>query len=592
MGGMVRNGLVGSIVVAAIVGLALPRGVVGQPLDSDIQAMKSRNLAFDLNVDADQKTAIHSIELYVSRENSGVWELGATATPDAKSIPYVAKDDGLYLVNMVIVYKSGVRDPADVTKSAPLQKLLIDTTPPVLKITTAEKTGDTVRVAWSVDDRYPADTRTKLEWKPLNETELLWKSVPITHADRRSATFTTHETGGISVRVTVEDLAGNSVVQSKDLPGNTNTGNTNTGTISAFKPASGSSPLPAPDLKMPGGLASDTTSGANNGATSGAASGDTGIVLPTIAPAAATTKSTMPAPPVVDLTKTALPSITPPSTMPSTPPSMPAPLGNAPLTAGGGSSATGIPIASTTAPLPAAAGPDLPSVTAINYLKFDLPYQLEAGPSGISKIELYVTRDDGKTWNKWSVHDGEQRPLRVALDVRGNVQPEGVYGFRLVPISGAGISEHPPTEGSVPDFRVLVDLTPPTIKLFAPDADPAQPGTLTLKWKIEDKNPIKESVAIAWSESQAGPWKSIGGEPGSAIVAGAGSESPIRLADTGSFAWKLPEKVPAKVYLRVMAWDAAGNKSEVTTPNPVLVDLTKPRARIQGIVPASGVVRP
>ncbi len=546
MRGTARIGLAGLAMVAGAAWLALPRVAVGQPAGADYQTMKSRNLAFDLNVDAEQKNTIHSIELYVSRENGGVWELGATATPDAKSIPYTAKDDGLYLVNMVIVYRSGVRDPADVTKTAPLQKLLVDATPPVVKITAAEKAGDDVRVAWSVDDRNPADAKTKLEWKPLGDLDSSWKTVPIANADRRAATFAANSSSGITVRVTVEDLAGNATTQTKDIAGTTST---------SFAPAS---VLPAPELKLPGG--------------------DTGIVLPTLAPAPALPKTSGPPAPVLDLTKDlakplALPSIAPPA-LSAVPPATNANT-----------------IASTAPPAPLASA-DLPAVTAVNYLKFDLPYQLEAGPSGISKIELYVTRDDGKSWNKWSAHDGEQRPLRVALDARGNVQPEGVYGLRLVPISGAGISEHPPAEGAAPDFRVLVDLTPPSIKLYAPDADVAQPGTLTLKWKIEDKNPAKDGVAIAWSETPTGPWKSIGVETSGAIVAGAGTDSPVRLADTGSFAWKLPERVPAKVYLRMTAWDAAGNKSEVTTPNPVLVDLTKPRARIQGILPAGGLQRP
>lgn len=537
MNGTARNWLAGTIALAAVVWFALPRPAAGQPPGNDYQTMKSRNLAFDLNVDADQKNTIHSIELYVSREDGGVWELGATATPDAKSIPYAAKEDGIYLVNMVIVYKSGVRDPADVTKSAPLQKLLVDSAAPVLKFTTAEKRGDDVHVAWNIEDRNPAHSKTKLDWKPVGESDLAWKSVAI-EKDRRTASFKPGGTTGVIVRVTAEDLAGNATVQTKEIAG--------TSTSTSFAP---STVLPAPDLKLPGGEA--------------------GIVLPAFSPAPKTLAT-----PTLDLTKAPAPSIVPPT--------MPAPL-TAPSLTGAA------PIASSSVTPPAAAV-ETSNIKAVNYLKFDLPYELEAGPSGISKIELYVTRDDGKSWGRWSVHDGEQRPLRVALDTRANVQPEGLYGFRLVPISGAGISDHPPAEGSAPDFRVLVDLTPPTIKVYAPDADAAQPGSLTLKWKIEDKNPAKDGVAIAWSETPAGPWKSIG-ESSTAIVAGAGTDNPIRLADTGSFAWKLPEKVPAKVYLRMTAWDAAGNKSEVTTPNPVLVDLTKPKARIQGIVPAGSVSR-
>ena len=86
--GTARNWLAGTIAVAAAAWFVVPRPAVGQPPGNDVQTMKSRNLAFDLNVDADQKNTIQSIELYVSKENGGVWELGATATPDAKSIPY------------------------------------------------------------------------------------------------------------------------------------------------------------------------------------------------------------------------------------------------------------------------------------------------------------------------------------------------------------------------------------------------------------------------------------------------------------------------------------------------------------------------
>ncbi len=543
MSGTARIRWAGALAVIAVAGLASFVRVSAQPNESDYQVMKSRNLAFDLNVDPSQKNTIHSIELYVSRENGGVWELGATATPDAKSIPYTAKEDGLYLINMVVVYTNGTRDPADVTRSTPLQKLLVDATAPVLSITKAEKIGDEVDLVWSIDDRNPADAKTKVEWKLNDDTELIWKTVTTSSTEKRTARFKPGTSSSILTRVTVEDLAGNSAVQTKEILGTR---------TSAFTP---SNVLPAPDLTP-------------------AKSSEAGIVLPTMTPAPTFDKT--PPAPVINLTKPALPSITPPALSALAAPS---PMKETP-------------IASSVIPGPTTPVSELPQVTVVNYLKFDLPYQLEAGPSGISKIELYVTRDDGKSWMRWSVHEGDQKPLHVALDARGNVQPEGIYGFRLVPISGAGISEHPPSEGQAPDFRVLVDLTPPMIKVYAPESDPAQPGTLTLKWKIEDKNPAKDGVAIAWSETQAGPWKSIGVETGGAIVAGAGAESPTRLADTGSYAWKLPEKVPAKVYLRVTAWDAGGNKSEVTTPNPVLVDLTRPKARIQGILPAGGIIRP
>jgi hypothetical protein len=47
----------------------------------------------------------------------------------------------------------------------------------------------------------------------------------------------------------------------------------------------------------------------------------------------------------------------------------------------------------------------------------------------------------------------------------------------------------------------------------------------------------------------------------------------------------VPSGVPARVHLKITARDAAGNVTERVTVEPVLVDLTKPRAKISGIVP-------
>ena len=57
-----------------------------------------------------------------------------------------------------------------------------------------------------------------------------------------------------------------------------------------------------------------------------------------------------------------------------------------------------------------------------------------------------------------------------------------------------------------------------------------------------------------------------------------------RVPNTGSYSWVLPTTLNThQVYLKFAAWDVAGNRSEVVTPRPVLVDLTRPRVKIQGI---------
>jgi len=532
-----------------LLGTGLAVGQAPVPAN-DYQAMKTRSMRLDLaGIDAAEQARIARIELLVSSDMGQTWTVWESVKPDQLFLPFITKEDGAYWVTNMTVFKNGSRDPEDPTKidRTQIQKLLIDTTSPVLKIRTAQRAGDDITLDWSVDDRNPNDSKTKVEWKPTTAADSAWKAVIVSSADKRSARFNPNANDAIVVRISVEDVAGNVAVQSKEIAG--------------IRTSSIATP-PAPELTQPlPNLSPDTG----------------GIVAPQILPQVAplsfpTTQSA----PVIDLTGGTKP-------MTYTPP----PAAMMPIASGAGivqpmSAAPSLPTMAFEA-----VKPEPPKAQIVNFLRFELPYQLDAGPSGVSRIDLYLTRDDGKSWSKWSQHDGKESPLRVALDTRVNPQPEGTYGFRLVPISGAGLSESLPIEGSVPDFRVQVDVTPPMIKIFQPEAEPNQRDTLLLKWSVTDKNLAKDSVVLVeWSEGATGPWKVIGGNESIVpVAAGIGSDVSLRIPNTGSYAWKLPANLPsAKVYLKMTAWDAAGNKSEVSTPSPVLVDLVKPRARIQGIM--------
>jgi hypothetical protein len=234
----------------------------------------------------------------------------------------------------------------------------------------------------------------------------------------------------------------------------------------------------------------------------------------------------------------------------------------------------------------------------INFLRFDLGYEVEhRGPSGISRVDLWVTRDDGRTWTRWSQHDGREAAVRVVLDTRGNGprdQLEGGYGFRVVPVSGAGLSEAAPQPGDAPDMRVVVDLSPPVVGILPPGSDPAQRDTLELRWEASDKNFGDDPITLEWGENPNGPWRPVlsGGPDGVVQAAAVVGLAPRRLPNTGKYAWRVPAGLPAKVYLKVTARDAAGNVSEVVTPQPVTIDLTKPKARITGIGAGAVPVRP
>src|SRR2546430_12302880 len=94
------------------------------------------------------------------------------------------------------------------------------------------------------------------------------------------------------------------------------------------------------------------------------------------------------------------------------------------------------------------AAPNLPPAQVINVTSFKMAYEIEdKGASGIGKAEVWVTRDDGRTWTQWSVVEKPESPLLIDLAKTGNAQVEGVYGFKILLQSGAGLSRDAPKPG-------------------------------------------------------------------------------------------------------------------------------------------------
>lgn len=533
------------------------------PPAGDYLPVKTRQLKLDIDYSADQRQDIQQVQLCVSRDQGQTWEVADTATADRDHLTFSAKDDGTHWVTMLIVFKDGRKDPPHPAQTPPdrIQKLLVDATPPSVRVTSAKRVGEEIVVEWTVEDAFPGNAAPKLAFKPMAAPGD-WLPVPPTAVSRTSARFHPGSSGPVVVQVTATDLAGNEAVGTSEVAAGSTT------TTAAFTPSGG---VDAP----PGGLIVPSMVDA--------------VRAPSIAPVAgvAAPAGGLPAP-VIPPTLTG-PTPAPLSPPAAVPPSSPPPVNSAPNWSAAVNAAPAAPapveqvIAAGTGSVPPVTAVPA-SMKAINFLRFDLQYQVDIGPSGVRQVDLYVTRDDGRTWSKWSQHDGRENPLRVVLDTRYNPQPEGDYGFRLVPVSGAGLTDGAPAAGSPPEMRVRVDVTAPIIRVFAPTADPVQRNTLMLRWEATDANFGPSPMLIEWCELPTGPWKSVSGGDTGFTPIGVGGPPPNRLANTGTYAWSLPTTLNThQVYLKFTAWDAAGNKSEVATPSPVLVDLTKPRAKIQGI---------
>jgi hypothetical protein len=197
----------------------------------------------------------------------------------------------------------------------------------------------------------------------------------------------------------------------------------------------------------------------------------------------------------------------------------------------------------------------------VNSPRFELEYEFESvGPAGIGKVELWGTRDGGRSWTSYGIDPDNRSPMSVT------VAGEGLYGFRIVVESGTGLRGAPPQSGDEPEIWVGVDTIKPTARLTTADLSG---GELTIHWEAADSLLAARPIALAYSQTPGGPWTTI--------AAG--------LANSGAFAWRLDNRVPDRVYLRLEARDEAGNVQLFEAADPVSLDPVRPKGRIRGVRP-------
>ena len=532
-----------TVLVALAAGATFGQGPApaGNAAEGNVKFNKSRMLRFPMTVSPGRIKELKEITLFVSRDQGDTYEFAQKIDPTDTKFTYTAREDGVYWFQIQDNFLNGVNVPKSPRDLAPAEKIVIDTTKPAITITNAAFIGDEVSLEWRIEEKHPDDSSTRIFYMPGADSAeaKAWREVPAKWIAQRTARFKPDFTGSIVLKVDTADLAWNQGTQLKELtPGLRDVAYRSSG-IAPIKPVGMSETQP---------MAKE-------------------ITLPPMEPPAPAANIPMPA-------AMSLP--------PSTAPTLQAPSMGQPIAIGGS-----VPARAPAPPLqPAAAAatettPAPAQLMASKTPRFDLNYTLDGGPSGVARIDLYVTRDDGRTWIRWSSHDGRELPLKVVLDTRMNREVEGDYGFILVPTSGAGLSEPAPTANTAPECRVRVDTTAPVIRVYQPTADPNNKQALMLNWEATDLNFGKEPIAIEYAEEQRGPWKSATAPEPTGLLAGT---SVHRIENMGTFSWQPPANLATpKVYLRFTAWDTAGNKNEAVTPMPILIDLTKPRAKIQGI---------
>jgi len=485
--------------------------------------MKDRNISIPYNLSVNA-AEISDVVLYVSIDQGKFWSRAGSIKPTEKAFPFQAPTDGIYWFNVAVVYRNGNQVPADVSQTPPQQKVLFDTQKPLVRVGSAERVGDDVIVQWDIQEPNPELATLKLEYRPTDATAGgFWYSVSASPGLTGQARFRANTPAPITVKLSIQDTAGNLGWVERSV-------------------GMGNRASPAPSQH----------------------------VMQTTSDASAANSSNPPLTPPQ--------GVEPLSLHIDSPSSHHAPLATSQRNTSAMTNRLDVP-----PPTPGSGRTDLPEIIFTNEPQLTIDYEIERqGPSVISKVEVFLTQDEGRTWMKWQelvrndANHGELGPA-TSLPVTIRLpEREGLFGFRIVPFSGSQLSVGAPQAGDAPEMRIQLDKSVPYVELFKPEADPKDPNILILQWLATDTNLTRTPIRIYYSESPDGDWKPV--NPGGIEPTASG------MSNTGRHSWMLPPGLPLKVFLKIVAEDKAGNIGEAITPQPVVVDVHKPVGRVKGVV--------
>ena len=480
------------------------------------------------------------VQLHVSANQGANWELSSHVKPEKGSFVFRAPHDGEYWYCIRTVDKRGQVRPEGAFQ--PQLKVVVDTVAPRLDLTASRGEAGEIVARWQAVDPNLKLGSFKLEYRA--DPTAPWESVAVEspptamrHTLSGEATWwpKASNSGSIAVRATIADNASNPAVSQASV---TLTGpklneavasdqaKTNTGGASPAASGATDSTRWPPDRSTPDPLArsANPDSGPSNSSTA----------RDTDWREAGSTEKKRPA------------------------------NGGVPAQPVGQNSANVRPGALDFSLLPPGERPRM-----VNSRSFELEYEIDSvGPSGIAKVELWGTRDGGRTWSSIGTDADNRSPMSIS------VPGEGIYGFRIVVQSGSGLGGRPPLPGDMPEIWIGVDLTKPVGRITAAEVA-ADTSELVIRWEASDERPDPRPITITFGSAVGGPWMPVASG----------------LENTGSYRWRLDNRVPVQIYLRLEVRDEAGNVGLFELPEPVSLDRSRPEGHIRGVRPLGQVDR-
>lgn len=553
----------------------LPTETAPTPEAAPVQRNYMNRNVIDLPIRMDEsaRSLVQEIHLYVKEQPSGTWILRDKGNSTHQVFRFQAPRDGEYWFNMVTVDKQGRSFPKDLQKEAPGLIVVIDTQKPEVELTNFGEAPEGQLVHCSIKDANIDNARVRFLFQGGDKIFRPLDPMPGrqgVYCIPRQAVST-----GL-VRFVVEDLAGNQTVCEEHV----NQLQTRRIAASGTQPVSGGPSLTVetpggkPDVKMPPPL---PMSGSN--------------------------------PPVVVEGSTQLPEeVRKPNPLPlgigetqELEPISPRPVQKLPR--GGEEPANSaslrpngsenprfmdeVPakenptkLASATNTLPR--GPQLIPVEEpvvapspapaksepwtrrqlLNNRTIFLDYQIEnVGTNTKSTVEVWLTRDQGKSWQKTAEDTVRKGPFEVQLP------GEGVFGLTLLVATGQPAT--PPKGLEAASMWVEVDSTKPNAQITKVDVSHEKgTPTVNIQWTASDANFSDGPVELFYAPTPQGKWLPIA----------------QGLKAQGQYRWTPPAEIGGQVHIRLVAKDAAGNTCICNTLEGVtLEDPSRPRITLRNV---------
>ena len=214
----------------------------------------------------------------------------------------------------------------------------------------------------------------------------------------------------------------------------------------------------------------------------------------------------------------------------------------------------------------------------VNTLNFNVDTTVQRmGRSGVQAAHLFVLKDRG-TWElvrrepvKLLPGDAESHSLSLPY----KAEREGMYGFYVIPESGAGKKADDPKKDDPPMVLVVVDTSKPFVKITGVQVKPGgvRGPLVEITWEAADPNLMPQPVSLEWSlDKSAAKWNEIKYRLDNNLT-----------ATTGRHSWEVPDEKLWKFYVRARAVDKAANMGEFIWDKEVIVDLEKPSATIDRV---------